>query len=691
VSEAGGEKLTQTGMAVGTPYYMSPEQSLGSGHVDARSDVYSLGCVLYELLIGQPPFTGPNAMAIMARHSMEVVPSLQVVRPSVPDDVEDAVLRALEKTPADRFQTMRDFAEALVTAEAEATITRTAARRSAAGARRTGTREVPAAPPPAPARTRPLVLAGGAVLALLLAGGTWAALRHRNAPPASVAGTGGLDPHRVAVLYFQDLDPRDSLAYLAEGLTEGLIRQLGEVPTLEVISPNGVAPYRADSIPRDSIARALRVGTLVQGGVEQDGGRVRVTVRLVDGASGVDYKRASFDRPASDVLAIRDSLVQQVAGMIRVRLGEEIKVREQRESTSSPQAWVLVQRAQEARKRAETALTQDAAGRSVGRAFDEADSLYLLAQAADARWAEPLVGRATIAYRRSRIAGQDPLAAKAWIDKGVKFADAALALSPQNPDALEARGTLRYWAWLLRLQPDPVAAKQLLADAQSDLETATKVRPAQASAWAILSHLYNQTGGETDAKLAARRAYEEDAYLSNADQILGRLFLASYDLEQFVDAGHWCDEGQRRFPGNFQFVSCRLWLMTSKAKEPDVPLAWALADSLATLAPAPRRAFETLKAHMAVAAVLARAGLADSARHVAQRSRGNPDVDPTRDLVYMDIFVQTLLQDHGEAIKSLKVYLAANPGERRSLAEDTGWWFRGLQDDPRFKQVVQGQ
>ncbi len=112
-SQAGGEKLTQTGMAIGTPHYMSPEQSLGSEHVDARSDVYSLGCVLYELLIGQPPFTGPNAMAILARHSMEVVPSLQVVRPSVSDDLEDAVMRALEKTPADRFQTLKEFCECL--------------------------------------------------------------------------------------------------------------------------------------------------------------------------------------------------------------------------------------------------------------------------------------------------------------------------------------------------------------------------------------------------------------------------------------------------------------------------------------------------------------------------------------------------------------------------------------------------
>src|SRR5215207_3262744 len=158
VSQAGGEKLTQTGMAVGTPHYMSPEQSLGSEHVDARSDIYSLGCVLYEVLIGQPPFTGPNSMAIMARHSMEVVPSLQVVRSSIPDEIEDAVMQSLEKTPADRFQTMQEFAERLSEAEAEAAMMRTAqrrastaARRAASGAhprstganRRTGSREVP--------------------------------------------------------------------------------------------------------------------------------------------------------------------------------------------------------------------------------------------------------------------------------------------------------------------------------------------------------------------------------------------------------------------------------------------------------------------------------------------------------------------------------------------------------------------
>ena len=691
VSQAGGEKLTQTGMAIGTPYYMSPEQSIGSEHVDARSDVYSLGCVLYELLIGQPPFTGPNALAIMARHSMEVVPSLQVVRPSVPDDVEDAVMRALQKTPADRFQTMKEFCDCLTEAEAEATIVRTSARRAATGSRRLPTREMQAPPPPVNRGRRALLIGGGALAVLLAAGGAWAALRQRDGNAATIAGGGGLDPHRVAVLYFQDLDPRDSLSYLADGLTGGLIRQLSEVQTLDVISPNGVAPYRGDSIPRDSVARALQVGTLVQGGVEKNGGRIRVTVRLVDGASGVDYKRASFEQPAGNILSIQDSLVQRVASLIRQRLGEEIKVREQRESTASPQAWTLVQQAEQTRKQAEALVTNEDTSGAVGRSFERADSIYTAAQSADPKWIEPVLGRGWVAFRRSRLVGYDPLAARPWIEKGKKFVEEALALGPQNPDALQLRGELRYWSWLLTLEPDPDKAKQLLRDAQTDLETAVKIRPSQAGAWAALSHLYNQTSGETDAKLAARRAYEEDAYLTNADLILQRLFLASYDLSQFVDADRWCTEGQRRFPADFKFVSCQLWLMTTKAKEPDVAMAWKLADSVATVAPAPQREFERLEARMLVAIVLARAGQVDSAKHLAQRSRGGPDVDATRDLMLDDAYVRLLAGDKDEALNSLKVYLAANPDRRAGMAEDPGWWFRSLQDDPRFQQLVLGK
>src|SRR5207302_733473 len=103
-------------LPIGTPAYMPPEQASGSGQVDRRSDIYSLACVLYETLAGQPPFTGPTAQAIMARHSLDAVPRLKIVRDAIPDDLELVIERALEKVPADRYQTSGEFAKALTTA-----------------------------------------------------------------------------------------------------------------------------------------------------------------------------------------------------------------------------------------------------------------------------------------------------------------------------------------------------------------------------------------------------------------------------------------------------------------------------------------------------------------------------------------------------------------------------------------------
>jgi serine/threonine-protein kinase len=692
VSQAGGEKLTQTGMAIGTPHYMSPEQSLGSDHVDARSDVYSLGCVLYELLIGQPPFTGPNAMAIMARHSMEVVPRLQVVRPSVPDQVEDAILRALEKTPADRFQTMKDLCECLVEAEAEATVARTSARRAATASRRVPTQQIPAAR--SDARYNRAMVIGGVVAALLIiGGGAWAGLRHRDEPATrgAAGSAGGLNDRGVAVLYFESPGASDSLAYLANGLTEGLIGQLREVQTLDVISPNGVAPFRGDTLPPDSVARALDVATLVEGGVQRTGDRVRVTIRLVDGASGVDWKRASFTLPAANIGRLQDSLVQEVASLIREKLGAEFKLRDQREGTSNGSAWLLVQQAEQARNQAEDLIAKQDTSGAVARSFARADSIYAAARALDPRWIEPVLGRGWVAFRRSRTVGLDPLTAKPWIEKGDRFADSALALDAQSPDALQLRGELRYWRWLLGLEPDPDKAKALLHDAQTDLETAVKVRPSQAGAWAALSHLYNQTGGETDAKLAAQRAFDEDAYLSNADVILMRLFLASYDLSQFVDADKWCQKGGQRFPADYKFVKCRLFMLTTRAREPDPDLAWRLADSVATMVPAGRRAFESLEARMLTAIVLARKGLGDSAKAVAGRSHGNADIDATRDLMLDDAYVRLLAGDTAAAINSLKVHVTANPDRKFTTGDDLGWWFSGLDANADFQRLVRAQ
>src|SRR2546427_4782627 len=113
ITAAGGDKLTQTGMAIGTPLYMSPEQAAGGGAIDGRSDLYSLACVLYEMLAGHPPFLGGTAQAIIARHALDPVPPLRTARGTVSGAVEQALDRALAKSPADRYTTALQFAEAL--------------------------------------------------------------------------------------------------------------------------------------------------------------------------------------------------------------------------------------------------------------------------------------------------------------------------------------------------------------------------------------------------------------------------------------------------------------------------------------------------------------------------------------------------------------------------------------------------
>jgi len=691
VTEAGsGQKLTETGMAVGTPLYMSPEQAVGD-QVGPTSDIYSLACVLYEMLAGSPPFSGSNARQIMARHAMEQVPSIQVVRDTVPDEVEDAIMAALNKVVADRPQTAAQFAE-LLGAPPGATASRYSTGGRVSVARRTASRLTPPGAVTLTVKRRSLV--GGALaigLGLVLAGGGLAwYLTHRG---QSVGATevGGLDPHTVAVLYLDDLSPDKHLGYVADGLTEAVIGALSQVSTLKVISPSGVGAWRDPAVPRDSVGRALSAGTLVQGSVEPVGDKLRVQIRLVDGNSGVDLsgRRTSFDLPAADLLTVRDSLAGDVAELIRKRLGEEIRVREERQGTRNVAAWSLLQRAQALRKQGETAAK---GGDQKGflAVFHEADSLAEAAAQLDKNWPDPLVLRSLLAYRRAYLLGNaDTQSGAPWIDSGMVQVGRAMALNPNNADALEIRGDLRYWRWLLQLERDDAKAKKLLLDAQTDLEKATQVNPAQAGAWATLSHLYYQTKTGSDIVLAARRAYEQDAFLDNADKVLQRLFLVTYDIGSFQDAEHWCQKGVERFPTNPAIGRCRLQMLTTKLKQPDVPLAWRLLDSLMAITPPQTRPYDSLYNLNYVAAVIGRAGLGDSAHHVAARAKGDPIVDPQGDLALIGAFAYVQMGDKKAALERLKAYFTASPGRLEAFRTDeSGWWFNDLKADPDYKQLL---
>ena len=116
VTVAGGDQLTGSGVGLGTPEYMSPEQSSEARLVDGRTDIYALGCVFYEMLGGEPPFTGRNVQIVMEKHAKAPVPKLHIIRPSLPEAVDDVIARALAKVPADRFATASEFVAAIIAA-----------------------------------------------------------------------------------------------------------------------------------------------------------------------------------------------------------------------------------------------------------------------------------------------------------------------------------------------------------------------------------------------------------------------------------------------------------------------------------------------------------------------------------------------------------------------------------------------
>jgi serine/threonine-protein kinase len=220
------------------------------------------------------------------------------------------------------------------------------------------------------------------------------------------------------------------------------------------------------------------------------------------------------------------------------------------------------------------------------------------------------------------------------------------------------------------------------------LRAAVAIDRSRASAWNALSVVQYGKLNVAESNLAARRAYEADAYLAAAPALLGRLFVTSYDLEQFVDAAHWCDEGRRRFPQRYGFTKCRIMLLGTKALKPDVEQAWEFVDSLKPLVAPADWEYERRDAAIYAAAVIGRAGLADSARRVLERARATGDVDPRGELLGREAAARVVIGDRDEAIALLQRYLAANPEHRAGFAKANAWWWRDLQNDPRFKALI---
>jgi TolB-like protein len=475
---------------------------------------------------------------------------------------------------------------------------------------------------------------------------------------------------------------------LADGLTEALIHELSGVSTLQVVSRNGVAPYRHAEVGTDSIVRALGVGTIVDGTLTQSGDSLGLSIAMTDGKTGNEIESTTLTVSRADPLALQQSLATQMGQLLRRRLGQEIQQIAARAGTRNPQAWELLQRAKEVARNADTLLTAgDTAAAS--RALARSDSMLIQAAVKDRKWTAPIIERGWNAWARRRIAGFDKGPASEWTAQGIELATAALQLSPNDAEARQLRGTMRYLRWVLNLDPAPLTPAQLLAGAQEDLEAGTAVaNPNRASDLALLSHLHMRNSQPVDGKLAAMQAYEVDPYLTEAPAVLWRLFASSLDLEDASESVKWCQEGHRRFPNRPEFTECQISLNALRGKKPDVARMWQLLDENVALYPPNVRDYRRRRGELLVAMTLVNANLKDSARAVALRARAGADVDPTRDLIYVEILLRNLLGDRNEALQLLKLYLATNPQDRMTIAKDSTWWWRGLRGDPEFERLL---
>jgi serine/threonine protein kinase/tetratricopeptide (TPR) repeat protein len=283
VGVAASQPLTGPRQVIGTPAYMSPEQTEGSEYLDGRSDIYSLGCVLFEMLVGESPFNGTTLESVIARRFTNPVPSPRAFRELVPEAIDVAVKRALARLPADRFVSAAQFAEALATPVTAAI---------AVGAAQAMVQEVSAA-------------------------------------------------KSVAVLPFENMSTDPENEYFSDGITDDIIAQLSKISALKVISRTSSMQYKKTTKKITAIAEELGVAAILEGSVRRAGPRARIVVHLVDPKTEKHLWGETFDRQLTDIFEVQSEVAQQITGALSLALSPEEKQRVEKKATADAEAYNL--------------------------------------------------------------------------------------------------------------------------------------------------------------------------------------------------------------------------------------------------------------------------------------------------------------------------------------------------------------
>ncbi|HUQ47074.1 MAG TPA: protein kinase [Gemmatimonadaceae bacterium] len=263
VSMASGDTITQTGMVVGTPAYVSPEQAAGETKIDGRSDQYSLACVLFEMLSGKKPFSGPTAQSIISKRFSDPVPSLRSVFNGAPEEVENALLRALARDAVDRFATTVEFARALIAT-------------------------------------------------------------NMSTPDGSPLGQAG-SAKSIAVLPFTNMSADPEGDFFADGIADEIITALSKVKALRVVSRTSSFTFKGKNDDIREIGRKLQVSTILEGSIRKAGKRLRLNAQLVSTNDSSQLWAERYDRELEDVFAIQDEIAASIVAALRVVLTEDEK------------------------------------------------------------------------------------------------------------------------------------------------------------------------------------------------------------------------------------------------------------------------------------------------------------------------------------------------------------------------------